>query len=44
MESITTGLGWQKVVDPLCFLGQPDDAHLAAAGELGATVAATLMG
>ena len=44
MESITTGLGWQKVVDPLCFLGQPDDAHLAAAADLGATVAAGLMG
>ena len=43
MESITTGLGWQKVVDPLCFLGPPDDAHLAVATELGATVAATLM-
>lgn len=43
MESITAGLGWQKVAAPLCFLGAPDDAHLAAATELGATVAAGLM-
>jgi multimeric flavodoxin WrbA len=44
MESITTGIGWRGVADPLCFLGDPDQAHLAAATELGATVAATLMG
>lgn len=44
MESITTGIGWRRVADPLCFLGDPDEAHLAAATELGATVAATLMG
>ncbi len=43
MDSITTGLGWRRVVDPLCFLGDPHDVHLAAATELGATVAATLM-
>ena len=44
MESITTGIGWRRVADPLCFLGDPDEGHLAAATELGATVAATLMG
>lgn len=44
MQQITTGLGWRQVVDPLCFLGEPDEQHLAAAHELGATVAATLMG
>jgi len=44
MQQITTGLGWRQVVDPLCFLGEPDEAHLAAARELGGTVAATLMG
>lgn len=44
MESITTGLGWQKVATPLCFLGPPDEAHLVAAAELGATIAAGLMG
>jgi multimeric flavodoxin WrbA len=44
MESITTGIGWRRVVDPLCFLGAPDETHLDAATELGATVAATLMG
>jgi multimeric flavodoxin WrbA len=43
MESITTGIGWRRVADPLCFLGPPDETHLAAATELGATVAATLM-
>lgn len=43
MQSITTGLAWRQVVDPLCFLGTPDDDHLAAATELGGTVAATLM-
>jgi len=43
MESITTGLGWRSVVEPLCFLGEPDDAHLDLARELGGTVAATLM-
>jgi multimeric flavodoxin WrbA len=42
MESIITGIGWRRVATPLCFLGDPDEAHLAAAGELGATVAATL--
>ncbi|MCL3818263.1 flavodoxin family protein [Aeromicrobium wangtongii] len=43
MESITTGLGWAKVSEPLCFLGEPDDDHLAQAHDLGATVAASLM-
>jgi hypothetical protein len=37
MESITTGIGWRRVADPLCFLGDPDEAHLATATELGAT-------
>lgn len=44
MASITTGLGWRQVADPLCFLGPPDAEHLGAAAELGGTVAATLMG
>ena len=44
MESITTGLRWRQVVDPLCFLGEPDVSHLATAYELGGTVAATLTG
>ena len=43
MESITTGLGWRKVAEPLCFLGPPDRHHLDVARELGATVAANLM-
>jgi multimeric flavodoxin WrbA len=43
MESITTGLGWTKVTEPLCFLGEPEDAHLGRAHDLGAAVAASLM-
>ncbi|MEJ7633176.1 hypothetical protein [Aeromicrobium sp.] len=43
MESITTGLKWRRIAEPLCFLGDPDQAHLEAAYELGGTVAATLM-
>jgi NAD(P)H-dependent FMN reductase len=43
MQSITTGLRWKQVATPLCFLGEPDAHHLAAARELGGTVAATLM-
>lgn len=43
MESITTGLGWRKVCEPVCFLGEPTPEHLARVGELGATVAASLM-
>jgi hypothetical protein len=43
MEAITTGLGWVKVCEPVCFLGEPTGEHLAAVHDLGATVAATLM-
>lgn len=39
---ITTGLGWREVQPPLPVVGEVTDEHLAAATELGATVAAGL--
>lgn len=44
MQSITTGLGWSLVADPLIFTGEVTDDRLEAATELGGTVAALLMG
>lgn len=44
MQSITTGLGWTLVADPLIFTGEVTDERLDAATELGGTVAALLMG
>ncbi|MET7992934.1 NAD(P)H-dependent oxidoreductase [Amycolatopsis sp. NPDC005232] len=44
LASITTGLGWIQVADPVLLTGEPDKAALEALQELGATVAATLMG
>ncbi|MEV0065081.1 NAD(P)H-dependent oxidoreductase [Amycolatopsis sp. NPDC050768] len=44
LASITTGLGWTQVADPVLLTGEPDKAALEALQELGATVAATLMG
>jgi multimeric flavodoxin WrbA len=41
-ESITKGLGWARVHDPVTVIGTPDKAAIAAAWDLGATVAATL--
>lgn len=41
--AITTGLGWQQVVEPVQVTGTPDRAALEACRELGATVAANLM-
>ena len=43
MESITTGLQWTLAAPPLVFTGDIDP-HLDAATELGATMAALLMG
>lgn len=40
--TITTGLSWKQVAEPLCLSGQPDSAGLSACWELGATVAAGL--
>lgn len=44
IESITTGLSWARVAAPLEITGQPGKAELDACWELGATVAATLLG
>ncbi len=44
IEAITKGLGWQAVHAPVLVLNQPDKADLQACWDLGATVAATLMG
>ena len=41
--SITTGLAWAKVADPVISTGEPDKRTLEACTELGGTVAATLM-
>ncbi|MGZ5366754.1 flavodoxin family protein [Aeromicrobium sp.] len=44
MQSITTGLGWTLVADPLTFTGEVTEVRLESATELGGTVAALLMG
>jgi multimeric flavodoxin WrbA len=43
IESITTGLGWEKATTPVEITGEPDKKALAACWELGATVAANLL-
>ncbi|QIZ34635.1 flavodoxin family protein [Saccharopolyspora sp. ASAGF58] len=43
IRSITKGLSWQQVAEPVTVLGQPDKDALEACWELGATVAAGLM-
>ena len=43
VESIATGMGWQRVSQPVVVLGPPDRAALAACWELGATLAARLL-
>jgi NAD(P)H-dependent FMN reductase len=43
-ESITKGLGWAKVSDPVTVVGAPAKADTEACWNLGATVAATLAG
>ncbi len=44
VESITTGLGWVKAADYVAISGKPGKSDLEACWELGATVAAQLMG
>lgn len=44
MESITTGLGWVKAANSVVVLGKPAKDDLERCWELGATVAARLMG
>ena len=42
VEKVTTGLRWRLAAEPLEVVGQPEPGDLAAARELGATVAAGL--
>jgi len=42
VESITKGLGWERVHDPVTVIGSPDKAATEAVWDLAATVAATL--
>ena len=44
VDGITAGLGWAKAGDHVVVLGKPGKADLEACWNLGATVAATLMG
>jgi len=44
LASITTGLGWVRATDHVVVAGKPGKADLEACWNLGATVAATLMG
>ena len=43
IESITTGLGWQKVAPIVSVTGEPSKEDLESCWELGATAAASLM-
>jgi len=42
IESITKGMGWKRVRDPVTVIGQPSQQDLDACWELGATLAAHL--
>jgi multimeric flavodoxin WrbA len=44
VDAITSGLGWVKATDYVVVSGKPTKADLEACWNLGATVAATLMG
>jgi multimeric flavodoxin WrbA len=41
--TVTTGLRWQQVAEPVTVMGEPSKEDLQACWELGATVAAGLM-
>lgn len=43
IESITTGLGWEKAAASVPVTGEPSKDDLQSCWELGATLAATLM-
>jgi multimeric flavodoxin WrbA len=43
-ESITKGLGWARVHEPVTVIGTPGKGDTEACWELGATVAATVAG
>jgi multimeric flavodoxin WrbA len=42
IETITTGLQWERAQEPVAVLGQPGREHLDACWELGAAIAAGL--
>jgi len=42
ISRIATGYGWRQALPTLCVRGQPGAEDLAAAAELGATLAAAL--
>ena len=44
VDGITAGLGWVKAAEYVVVMGKPTKADLEACWNLGATVAATLMG
>ena len=44
VDSITTGLGWVKAAETVVVMGKPTKADVEACWNLGATVAAQLMG
>ncbi|RZS36810.1 multimeric flavodoxin WrbA [Herbihabitans rhizosphaerae] len=44
VESIVTGLGWEKAAKPVVIMGEPSKQDTQACWELGATVAASLTG
>ena len=44
VEGIAKGMGWTPVAATVAVMGEPGKADLEACWELGATVAATLMG
>lgn len=44
IDAVTTGLGWERVTPTVSVTGEPTKQDLEKCWELGATVAATLMG
>nr|WP_222110009.1 NAD(P)H-dependent oxidoreductase [Streptomyces cupreus] len=44
IESVTTGLGWRRAAEAVTVTGVPAKADIEACWELGATLAAGLMG
>jgi hypothetical protein len=44
VESITKGMGWERVHEAVTVIGAPDQAATAAVWELAATVAAMVSG
>jgi multimeric flavodoxin WrbA len=44
IDGITAGLGWQRAAETVVVSGKPDKSDLEACWNLGATVAASLMG